>query len=452
MSNAAKAGEQKKKVAPKSKTQTTPSGVTQWKLDNGLRVLHRYSDATPAVAVCVVYHVGSRNEAVGHTGSTHILEHLLFKDSKNFNKANGKPMFSYLEWYGALLNATTWYDRTNYFELMPREHVEAAFQIEADRMRNSLFSDADLASEMTVVRNEYERGRNNPFELLDEQMWATAFVAHPYHHPTIGWKEDIEFSTATKLREFYDRFYYPNNATLILIGDISQPNVRQLAEKYFGNISSSATPIPPMHVAEGEQRGARYFEIQKPGEVSIAELAYKIPEGTHPDVPAIIVLSQILAGGMSSRMQQRLVDRGKAAEASVFAHPMHDPSIVSFTAHAADGVTPEAALSAMRTECERIAKEEPANKAEVTRAIESLTAQYAFARDGFLREAAVLTEALAAGNWKLAYELPEKIAKVTPKDVARVAKQYLVREHETAGILIGSSKLQKSRSKQAQKK
>lgn len=437
MSKAAKSGAQKKKATSKTKTQTSPSGVTELRLDNGLRVLHRYSDAAPAVAVCVVYHVGSRNEAVGHTGSTHILEHLLFKDSKNFNIANGKNPSQYLEWFGAMWNATTWYDRTNYFELMPKEHVEESVAVQADRMRSSLFNDADLASEMTVVRNEYERGRNNPFELLDEAIWATAFVAHPYHHPTIGWKEDIEFSTATKLREFYDRFYYPNNATLILIGDISQRDARKLAEKHFGSILSSAAPIPDMHVVEGEQRGARYFEIQKPGEVSIAELAYKIPEGTHPDVPTIIVLSQILAGGMSSRMQQRLVDTGKAAEVNVFAHPMHDPSIMSFTAHAADGVTPEAALSAMRAECEKIIKVEPPSKAEITRAIESLAAQYAFARDGFLREAAVLTEALAAGDWKLAYELPDKISKVTQKDVARVAKQYLVGEHETAGVVVG---------------
>lgn len=435
----------KKDVGAKKTAKAVSSGVTEFHLGNGMRVLHRESNAAPVIAVCVIYHVGSRNEAVGHTGSTHILEHLLFKDSKNFNKKNGKPMFSYLEWLGALLNATTWYDRTNYYELLPREHVEVALEIEADRMRNSLFTDADLASEMTVVRNEYERGRNNPFELLDEQVWATAFVAHPYHHPTIGWKEDIEFSTAAKLREFYDRFYHPNNATLTLVGDLSLADAKRLAERYFGRIPASPTPIPGMHVAESEQQGARYFEIEKPGGVSIAELAYKIPPGTHADIPALLVLSQILAGGLSSRMQERLVDRGRAADISVFAHPMHDAGLMAFTAHVADGLKPEVVLAAVRAECEKIAalpgldtKGEPATKDEVVRAIESLRAQYAFARDGFLREVQVLTEAIAAGDWHLAYDLPGKIAHVTPKDVARVAKMYLKKEYETAGILLGT--------------
>ncbi|MGH7141698.1 MAG: M16 family metallopeptidase [Minisyncoccia bacterium] len=429
-------------AATKSRTRSPHpealGGVHEFFLGKGLRVLHRENRAAPAVAVCVVYHVGSRNEALGCTGSTHILEHLLFKDSEHFNKHNGREIASYLEWMGALLNASTWFDRTNYFELMPKARVEDALAVEADRMRGSLFNDEDLASEMTVVRNEYERGRNNPFELLDEETWGAAFLAHPYHHPTIGWKEDIEFSTAAKLREFYDRFYHPNNATLILIGDLSLADAKRLSEKYFGAIPRSPNPIPEMRVAEGEQEGARFFELQKPGAMSAVELAYKAPSGTDADIPALIVLAQILAGGLSSRMQTRLVDRGRAAQVSVSAHPMRDPGLIIFTAHAGEGVAPARLLAEMRAECERIASSEPPTKSEIGRAVWSLAAQYAFSRDGMLGEAMVLTEAIATGDWKLAYELPQKFARVDAREVARVAKKYLVRHRETAGILIGS--------------
>ncbi len=414
------------------------SGIHEFVLGNGLRVLHRENTAAPAVAVCVVYHVGSRNEAVGHTGSTHILEHLLFKDSKHFNKKNGKEPSRYLEWFGAIWNANTWTDRTSYYELMPKEHVDEALAVQADRMRNSLFSGSDLAQEMTVVRNEYERGRNNPFELLDEEMWATAFMAHPYHHPTIGWKEDIECATVEKLREFYDRFYYPDNATLILIGDLPLLRAKRSAEKYFGGLSSSPAPIPTVHVREGDQEGARYFELFKPGAVSAAALAYRIPDGRHADMAALIVLSIILAGGLSSRMQHRLVDRGMAADINVSAHPMHDPGLMIVTAQAADDIAPQALLTEMRRECARIAGGEPPAGGEVARAAQSLRAQYAFARDGSLNEARVLTEAVAAGDWKLAYTLPRDISRVSASDVRRVARDYLVPRHECAGVLIGS--------------
>src|SRR3989338_4830393 len=323
-------------------------GVSEYYLPNGLRVLYKKETAAPVVAVCVTFHVGSRNEAKGHTGSTHILEHLLFKDSKKFNRANGKAITNYLEWFGAYINATTWLDRTNYFELLPKERLAEALELEADRMRDSLFSDADLASEMTVVRNEYERSRNNPFELLDEELMAKAYVKHPYRIPTIGTKEDIEASTAKKLREFYDVFYWPNNATLSVMGDVPFAEVKKLVLKYFGLIPASPRAIPQMAVKEPAQKEKRTLTLRKPGGVSIAQLIYKIPEGTHKDIPALLALSTVLAGGFSSRLEKALVDTGMAAGISAAMPPLHDPGVLSFTAHIADGIKPQLVLALMR--------------------------------------------------------------------------------------------------------
>src|SRR5665213_1211087 len=292
----------------------TVYGITEYVLSNGLRVLYKRDTSLPIAAVCVTYHVGSRNEAIGHTGATHILEHLLFKDSEHFKKENDRSITGYLEWMGAVMNATTYLDRTNYFELLPKERVAEALEMEADRMRGSLFNDADLASEMTVVRNEFERSRNNPFEILEEEVLAAAFTKHPYRIPTIGIKEDIEGSTAAKLREFYDRFYWPNNATLSLFGDVTPEQVESLALHYFGSIPSSPHPIPVMTTVEPVQERSRKVEVKKPTGVSILELAYKTPPARSPDFLPLYVFATILAGGFSSRLQKKIVDTGHAAE------------------------------------------------------------------------------------------------------------------------------------------
>jgi len=412
----------------------TAYGVTEYRLQNGLRVLYRRERTAPVVAVCVTYHVGSRNEAPGHTGSTHILEHLLFKDSENFKKENGKEFATYLEWFGTNLNATTWFDRTNYFEMLPVEHMKEAIAGEADRMRGSLFTDLDLASEMTVVRNEYERGRNNPFELLDEKIMAAAYTKHPYRIPTIGSKEDIENSTANKLREFYNTFYWPNNATLMVVGDAPWAKVAGLIQKHFAPIPASAHTIPEMKVKEPLQKKARKVALKKPMGVSIASLYYKIPAATHKDYPALMAAAVILGGGFSSRLQKGLVDVGLAAEASAMALPLRDPSVCMVSAHAAHGAAPQGVLKAMRREVERFAKEGP-TKEELARAKERILSQFGQERDGVLNQARMVSEAIAAGDWMLAYRLEQEIAKLSIKAVAKAAQKYLVRTGETSGVL-----------------
>ena len=179
----------------------TVDGIEELELTaNGLRVLLVPEPAVPVATVCVVYHVGSRNEGVGHTGATHLLEHLMFKGSRRFDPRAGRSIARTLERVGASYNATTWFDRTNYYETVPPEHLELALELEADRMRHALLRDEDLVSEMTVVRNEFERGENEPFDVLIKDSFAIAFREHPYHHPTIGWRDDIENVTIDRLR------------------------------------------------------------------------------------------------------------------------------------------------------------------------------------------------------------------------------------------------------------
>ncbi|MBD0370788.1 MAG: insulinase family protein [Pyrinomonadaceae bacterium] len=222
-------------------------GIEEYRLGNGMKVLLVENRVAPVVTVMVVYRVGSRNEATGYTGATHLLEHMMFKGTPTFNKTNKTQIAATLQRIGASFNATTWYDRTNYFETVPSDQMELAIKLEADRMRNSYIADEDRQSEMTVVRNELERGQNEPSEVLDEAVYAAAFREHPYHHPTIGWRADVEGVPTARLKEFYDTFYHPNNATTILVGDFERTRALELITKYFGAYEGSTKPIPEVY-------------------------------------------------------------------------------------------------------------------------------------------------------------------------------------------------------------
>lgn len=254
-------------------------GIKEYRLiGNGLTVLSMEDHSAPVVTFMVTYRVGSRNEAIGHTGATHLLEHLMFKGSMNYSKDNSKTIWKVLQDVGAVLNATTWFDRTNYFELLPSEHLEKAISIEADRMRHALLRDEDRQPEMTVVRNEFERGENDPFEVLDKNIWATAYQAHPYHHATIGWRSDIENVSTERLKQFYDTFYWPNNATVSVIGDAEEEASLDLVMKHFGSIGRPKHPVPDMYTAEPKQEGQRRVVLKRAGEVPIIGVAHKSPE------------------------------------------------------------------------------------------------------------------------------------------------------------------------------
>ena len=275
---------------------------------NGLKVLLVPQHATPVVTFMVVYRVGSRNEAVGHTGSTHLLEHMLFKGTPSYNKRNGKQIAAVLQRQGAAFNADTWFDRTRYFEMLPSDQLALAVHLEADRMRNSFIADEDRQSEMTVVRNELDRGENEPARVLDERVWAVAFREHPYHHPTIGWRSDVEGVPTARLKEFYDVYYHPNNAVALVVGDFDETQALALIAEHFGSIPPSPHPIPPMYTVEPPQEGENRFVLRRAGQLGVVEIGWRIPEAKHADTTALSVLDTLLSAGVTSRLYQALVE------------------------------------------------------------------------------------------------------------------------------------------------
>ena len=325
------------------------AGIRHWRLrSNGLSLLLLSNRVAPVATFAVVYHVGSRNEAVGHTGATHLLEHLMFKGTPEFQREKGTAIAAVLEALGARFNATTWFDRTNYYETVPSDRLDVVVRLEASRMRGSRLRDEDRAPEMTVVRNEFERGENAPFQVLYKQSFATAFREHPYHHPTIGWKSDIEGVTTERLREFYDVFYHPNNATALLIGDFAEPDALALVARHFGPIPASSRPIPRVHTVEPPQEGERRFLVRRSGQVAWVALSWRSVEAAHADTPALAVLGNTLGGGLTSRLYQALVEKSLALSVTVVPWQLRDPALFSVFAPVRPGVSPAAVEEVIR--------------------------------------------------------------------------------------------------------
>ena len=402
---------------------------------NDLSVLLMEDHSAPVATFMVTYHVGSRNEAVGNTGSTHILEHMMFKGSKNFNKENGNPIWSMLQDVGAQINATTWMDRTNYFELLPSEHLNRAVAIEADRMRNLLIKDEERQTEMTVVRNEFERGENDPFDTLDKNIWATAYQAHPYHHSTIGWRSDIEGVSTEQLREFYETFYWPNNATVTIIGDFKKEDALQMILDEYGKIPKSSHPIPEMYTTEPEQEGARRFVVKRSGQAGIVGIAHKTPEGLHKDNYSFQIMSRILGAGKSGRLYKKIVDKGLATRISMWDFPFRDNGLFITYAFLTPGTDHKEIENIILDEYELI-KNNGVTEEEVARAKGQIRAEQAYSRDGSYSIAANLNEAIATGDWTYYTNYLENIEKVTAEDIKRIAQKYLLEDKSTTGNFI----------------
>lgn len=404
---------------------------------NDLQVLLLPEAAAPVVAFMVTYHVGSRNETAGLTGATHFLEHLMFKGTERFNRRRGTSIFDTLQRVGARVNATTWLDRTNYYELLPREHLPLAVEIEADRMRGALIDPEDVEAERTVILNEFDRGENEPLRSLYHAVWSTAFVAHPYHHPTIGWRSDIEHVTAEGLRHFYDTYYWPNNATVSVIGDIDRVETLRLLNAHFGSITRAPHDLPSLHTREPEQRGERRVKIRRPGQLGAVLVAYKAPHAMDPDAEALDVLARVLASGKSSRLFRRLTDRGITAGIMASMPRLRNPGLFYVFAHLAPEHTHAEVEEGIADVVERI-REEGISTDELERAKIQLKAQEAFSRDGPFSIASQLNEAIAAGDWKLYTTYLDRVDRVTVADVQRVARTYFVEDKCTVGHFVPS--------------
>jgi len=412
------------------------SGFREWRLaSNGLRLVLLENRVAPVVTFAVVYHVGSRNEAVGYTGATHLLEHLMFKGTPEYNREKGTAVAAVLESMGARFNATTWFDRTNYYETIPSDRLEDAVRIEASRMRGALLRDADRQPEMTVVRNEFERGENSPFQVLYKLTFATAFREHPYHHPTIGWRSDIEAVSTERLKEFYDVFYHPNNATAMVIGDFGEPEALAVVERHFGAIPRSARPIPPVYTAEPPQEGERRFVVRRVGQVAWTALSWRSVEARHPDTPALALLGNILGGGVTSRLYQALVEKSLALSVTVVPWQLKDPGLFSVFAPVRPGVEPSAVESVIRDEAARVARE-GVSEAEAEKARTQIEAEVVFDRDSTDQIAASLSEAIAVADWDWYADYPAAIRRVAREDIRRVAASCFQDDALTAGLFL----------------
>ena len=429
-------------------------GVREFRLANGLKLLLAENRVAPVATFLVLYRVGSRNEAVGHTGATHLLEHMLFKGTPTFNKARGTQVAATLQRVGADFNATTWYDRTNYFETVPSDAFELAVHLEADRMRNSFIADEDRRSEMTVVRNELERGQNEPMLVLDEAVYAAAFREHPYHHPTIGWRADVENVPTARLKEFYDTFYHPNNATAVAVGDFEESQALALVNKYFGALAASGEPIPEVYTDEPRQEGERRLVVRRAGELPLVQVAFRAPaalgqervlsnaelaaRAAHPpggnDIYPLAVLASVLTNGVTSRLYQALVEAELAVSTDARVDQFRDPGLFNVYATAAPGVEAARVEEAIHRELARAA--EDLGEGEVEKAKRQIAARVAYERDGTHNVAVQMSEAEAVADWRFYNDYPENVARVTAEDVRRVAAKYFKEDTRTVGHFI----------------
>lgn len=420
----------------------TAAGITEYKLKpNNLQVLLCERHHTPIVTVMVVYHVGSRNEAVGYTGSTHFLEHMMFRGTTDHDPRKGSGIDDVLKPIGGLNNATTSYDRTNYYELVPAQYLGTCLELEADRMRNALLRKEDHDAEMTVVRNELERNEDDPGRLLDWNLFAHSYLAHPYHHPVIGWRSDVENVPVARLRQFYDEFYYPNNATLVVIGDFKTPEALSMIQKYFGAVPASPNPFPKVYTTEPPQEGQRRFTVQRGSDLPKVTLGFHAPAATSKDTYALEVASSILGDDkkQSSRLYKALIDTNLASDCYAYNTGLKDPSVFSVFATATPGTKSEKLEEILYDQLQKLATDPPSAQ-ELDKAKKSVWKRMKLEAADPMGTASQLAEAIAVADWHWWVDLEKNLQAVTADDVKRVAQKYFNKRNETVGYYYPSEK------------
>lgn len=414
----------------------TSGGIEEYRLrENGLQVLLCAEGVAPVVTVMVTYRAGSGDEAPGETGGMHFLEHVMFKGTDRYNKRQGTSVIDMLQSVGAQVNATTSRDRTNYYAVLPVEHMGLAIDMEADRMRGLLLDAADIEAERTVILNEMDRAENDPLGNMYRTLWSTAYRSHPYGHPTIGWRGDVEAMTAEGLRRLYDTHYWPDRATVSVIGAVDSTQALRLIAERFGNISPGPHRTAIGREREPEQMSERRFTTEASGYLAAVMIGYKIPETLHPDSDALAMLAGLLSSGKSSRLYRRCTDQGLTAHVSARMTPARDPSLFECMAILSPGRAHEEVEAAIGEEIARVCSD-GVTADELQRVRNQLRAAEAFSRDGSFAMAAPLNEAIAAGDWKLFTTFRERLERVTAQDVQRVAQAHLAPHVRTTAWLI----------------
>ncbi len=418
----------------------TIEGITEYRYKNGLRFLSYPDPASPTVTVNMTVLVGSRHEGYGETGMAHLLEHMLFKGSKLY--PDSKALDGALQAHGAVdYNATTWTDRTNYYETMPGsdKNLEFGLRMEADRLLNSFIKRDDLVLEMTVVRNEFEIGENSPAGILNQRMMAVAFEWHNYGQSTIGNRADIERVPVARLHAFYKKYYQVDNIVLTVAGKFNEKKALEYVGKYFGTLKAPNRVLEQTYTEEPAQDGERTVILRRVGKTPIVGLMYHIPAAAHEDHPAVEILGMILGETPSGRLYKTLVTDKKATNVSYDATSWFDPGILEVSANVADKTKPEDVRDLMIADVEGF-KNKPATKEEVTRAVRKYLAIRERRLTKSTSTATELSEWIGAGDWRLLFIYRDRIAKVTPEDVNKVAAKYLKQTNRTVGIFFPTEK------------
>jgi zinc protease len=412
-------------------------------LPNGLKVVVREVHTAPLVSVWCWYRVGSRDEGPGMTGASHWVEHMNFKGTLNIPREQMKGI---VERFGGMWNGYTWIDQTTYVETAGRAALDHMLFIEAERMANGLYEPAECESERTVVISELQGGENDPDQLLDIEVTAAAFRAHPYSHPTIGWLDDLRAMTREDLYAHYRRFYIPNNATLVIVGDVDGDDVIGRAERHFGAIPAGAEP-PRIRVVEPAQLGERRVTIEREGTTGYVKLAFHAPAATDADFFPLLVLDSVLTGAKGvnlwssfrvappqrkARLYQALVERGLASAVSGAIMPTAEPFLYTLSLTALEGVPLEAVEAAALDEIERL-RREGVRPDEVQRARRQLGARLVFENDSVTNIAHQIGyfETVAGPDYFGAMQ--SRIEAVTAEQVWQVATRRLAPATRTTG-------------------
>jgi len=417
-----------------------PGKVSEQTLANGLRIIVKEDHRSPVVVSELWYKVGAIDEPEGLTGMSHVLEHMMFKGTARLKPNEFSRIIAE---NGGRENAFTHYDYTGYYQMLERSRLAVSFENEADRMRNLTLDPEEFGREIKVVMEERRlRTEDQPEALLFEKFMNTAYRVHPYRNPIIGWMRDLENMKATDLRAWYDRWYTPNNATLVVVGDVQPREVFALAEKYYGPIP--AREIKPVAIpAEPRQDGERRIKVAAPAEVPSLILGYHVPvispgkTATEWEPYALDVLSGVLDGGDSARFRRELVREARvAAEAGAsYSAIGRSPGMVYIEGTPARGRTIGELESALRAQVKRL-RDEPVSPEELARVKAQVAARNVYQRDSYYYQARLLgTLAVTGLDVNLLDEFVDRLKAVTAEQVQAVARKYLVDENLTVGVL-----------------
>jgi zinc protease len=408
---------------------TSVEGITEYNLDNGLKVLMFPDPSKPTITVNITYLVGSRHEGYGETGMAHLLEHMVFKGTPKHPNIPQE-----LTAHGARPNGTTWYDRTNYYETFAanEENLKWALDLESDRMINSFIAKKDLESEFSVVRNEFESGENNPFRVLMERVLSGAFLWHNYGKSTIGNRSDIEKVPIENLQAFYRKYYQPDNAVLTVAGKIDEAKTIALVNEYFGKIAKPERVLPQSYTIEPTQDGERFVELKRTGDTQMLMAAYHIMPGSHADYPAMEVLTEVLTSEPNGKLYKNLVDTKKASSQFGFSFQLFDPGVVLLGAEVLKEKSLDEAKQAFIATLDSAAISKPSAEA-VERAKTTLLKNWDVEFRNSESVGLSISESIATGDWRLAFLSRDNIRKVTADDVFRVGQHYFKPSNRTLG-------------------